>query len=108
MSIPTETPTSDVFAPKAGTIPRASRAAVTDRLVMAGAMRLHFRPIGSDDRDALAELFTRLTAESLRRPFLSAKPESTSRELVLLTALDRVWPASPDTCVWLIEPRWRT
>jgi RimJ/RimL family protein N-acetyltransferase len=90
MSIPTETSSNDVFAPKAGPILRASCAAATDVLVLADGTRLRFRPLSSDDRDGLAGLFARLTFESRRRRFLSAKPALTPRELAFLTDIDHV------------------
>ena len=89
MSIPTETSPNDVSAPKARTILRSS-AAATDVLVLADGTRLRFRPLGSDDRDRLAGLFARLSFESRRRRFLSAKPALTPRELAFLTDIDHV------------------
>jgi protein lysine acetyltransferase len=90
MSIPTKTPPKEVFAPKPRLTVRASRAAVTDVLVLADGTRLRFRPLRSDDRDRLAGLFARLTFESRRRRFLSPKPALTTRELAFLTVIDHV------------------
>jgi RimJ/RimL family protein N-acetyltransferase len=90
MSIPKETSPVDVFAPTAGTILRASRAAATEPLVLANGTRLRFRSIGPDDRDGLSRLFARLTPESRRRRFLSPKRELTPRELAYLTDIDHV------------------
>jgi acetate---CoA ligase (ADP-forming) len=58
--------------------------------VLADGTRLRFRPIGPDDRDGLAALFSRLTPESRRRRFLSPKHELTPRELAHLTDIDHV------------------
>ena len=90
MSIPSKTSPKEVFAPKPRMILRASRAAVTDVLVLADGTRLRFRPLSSDDRNRLAGLFARLTFESRRRRFLSPKPALTPRELAFLTDIDHV------------------
>ncbi len=90
MSIPTETTSTEVFAPKRRKVLRASRAALTDVLLLADGTRLRFRPLRSDDRDRLAGLFARLTLESRRRRFLSPKPALTTRELAFLTDIDHV------------------
>jgi GNAT superfamily N-acetyltransferase len=90
MSIPTETPANDMFAPEARTVLRASRATTTDALVLADGTCLRFRPLGTDDRDRFAGLFARLTPESRRRRFLTPKSTLTPRELVFLTDVDHV------------------
>jgi protein lysine acetyltransferase len=90
MSIPTETSSKVVFAPKVRMIPRPSREAVTDVLVLADGTRLRFRPLGSDDGDGLAGLFARLTIESRRRRFLSPKPALTPQDLAFLTDIDHL------------------
>jgi RimJ/RimL family protein N-acetyltransferase len=88
MSIPTEISRPDVLAPMSATILRADCTAASNGLVLADGTRLRFRPIGPGDRDGLAALFTRLTPESRRRRFLSAKLELTPRELTYLTDID--------------------
>jgi RimJ/RimL family protein N-acetyltransferase len=90
MSIPTEISRPDVLAPMSATIRRADCAAASHGLVVADGTRLRFRPIGSGDRDGLAALFARLTPESRRRRFLSAKLELTRQELAYLTDIDHV------------------
>jgi RimJ/RimL family protein N-acetyltransferase len=67
-----------------------SSSQAIDVLVLPVGTRLTLRQIGSDDRDGLAALFARLTPESRRRRFLSAKPELTRRELAYLTDIDHV------------------
>jgi hypothetical protein len=42
---------------------------------------LHIRPIGPDDRDALAEAFAALSARSRQQRFLGPKPRLGAREL---------------------------
>lgn len=90
MSTPAEPSPNDLFAPQARMILRASRATATDAMVLSDGTRLRFRPVGSDDRDGLAGLFSRLTPESRRRRFLSPKPELTAQELAFLTDIDHV------------------
>jgi GNAT superfamily N-acetyltransferase len=69
---------------------RASAADANDALVLADGTPLRVRPIDSHDRGGLAALFARLTPESRRRRFLSAKPELTPRELAEFTGIDHV------------------
>ena len=85
-----KTSPKEAFAPKPRQILRASRAAVTDMLVLANGTRLRFRPLASDDRARLAGLFARLSFESRRRRFLSPKPALTAREVGFLTDIDHV------------------
>jgi ribosomal protein S18 acetylase RimI-like enzyme len=59
-------------------------------LVVADGTRLRFRPIEAGDRDGLASLFARLSPESRRRRFLSAKRELSDRELDYLSDVDHV------------------
>jgi RimJ/RimL family protein N-acetyltransferase len=73
----------------AAPLPAASAAASLVP-VLADGTRLRFRPIGPDDRDDLAALFSRLSPESRRRRFLSPKHELTPRELAHLTDIDHV------------------
>jgi acetyltransferase len=47
------------------------------------------RPIGPGDRDALAALMGRLSPETIRRRFLTAKPRLSSAELRFLTDVDQ-------------------
>jgi RimJ/RimL family protein N-acetyltransferase len=56
------------------------------------ALPLHYsvRPLGPDDRDALAVAFARLSPESRLRRFLGPKPALSPRELTLLTDIDHV------------------
>jgi RimJ/RimL family protein N-acetyltransferase len=46
------------------------------------------RPIRAGDKDALTELFARLSDRSRRRRFLSPKPRLSARELAYLTEVD--------------------
>ena len=46
------------------------------------------RPIRPEDREALATAHSRLSPESIRRRYLSAKPRLTERELTYLTEVD--------------------
>jgi RimJ/RimL family protein N-acetyltransferase len=48
------------------------------------------RPLGPDDREALAAAFARLSQESRRRRFLGPKPALSERELAFLTDVDHV------------------
>lgn len=48
------------------------------------------RPIGPEDRDALADAFARLSPESRLRRFLAPKPKLSQRELTYLTDIDHV------------------
>jgi RimJ/RimL family protein N-acetyltransferase len=59
-------------------------------LVLADGTRVRFRPIEAGDRDGLASLFQRLSPESRRRRFLSAKPHLSDRELDYFTDIDHV------------------
>jgi RimJ/RimL family protein N-acetyltransferase len=72
--------TSDVFAD--------AREVPFGGLVLRSGRQLHFRPIGPDDANRLAELFDRLSPESRYRRFLSPKPRLEPRELAYLTNLD--------------------
>lgn len=49
---------------------------------------LTVRPIEGGDKDALADLFARLSDRSRRRRFLSPKPHLSARELAYLTEVD--------------------
>ncbi len=62
----------------------------TDELALADGTMLRLRPIGVEDREALATLFTGMSPESRRRRFLGPKPELTARELTALTNIDHV------------------
>jgi RimJ/RimL family protein N-acetyltransferase len=59
-------------------------------LVVADGTRLRFRPIDAGDRDGLASLFARLSPESRRRRFLSAKHELSDAELDYFSDIDHV------------------
>jgi RimJ/RimL family protein N-acetyltransferase len=59
-------------------------------LVVADGTRLRFRPIDTGDRDGLASLFARLSPESRRRRFLSAKHELSDAELDYFSDIDHV------------------
>jgi RimJ/RimL family protein N-acetyltransferase len=59
-------------------------------LVVADGTRLRFRPIDAGDRNGLASLFTRLSPESRRRRFLSAKHELSDAELDYFSDIDHV------------------
>ena len=59
-------------------------------LALANGTRLRFRPIEPGDRDGLASLFARLSPESRRRRFLSAKRELSDRELDYFSDVDHV------------------
>jgi RimJ/RimL family protein N-acetyltransferase len=48
------------------------------------------RPIRPEDREALAAAHSRLSPESIRRRYLSAKPRLTERDLTYLTDVDGV------------------
>lgn len=76
--------------PMAMTSVRASSVEPTDALVLGNGIRLLLRPLGSEDRDGLAALFSRLSPESRYRRFLSPKRELTSRELSYLTDIDHL------------------
>jgi RimJ/RimL family protein N-acetyltransferase len=60
-----------------------------DALILADGTHVRFRPLGPADRDGLAALFDRLSAESRYRRFLSPKPKLMPRELAYLTDADR-------------------
>lgn len=49
---------------------------------------LVIRPIRSDDKDRIATGLSRLSAETIRRRFLAAKPRLTAAELAYLTEID--------------------
>jgi GNAT superfamily N-acetyltransferase len=49
---------------------------------------LQIRPIQADDKDRLASGLDRLSAETIRKRFLAAKPRFTTRELSYLTEID--------------------
>ncbi len=89
MRIATAAP-SHGFAPTPRTNRRADCAGASDALTLPDGTGLRFRPVGPDDRDALAGFFARLTPESRRRRFLSPKRELTPRELAFLTDIDHV------------------
>ena len=59
-------------------------------LVVADGTRLRFRPIDAGDRDGLASLFARLSPESRRWRFLSAKHELSDAELDYFSDIDHV------------------
>jgi hypothetical protein len=59
-------------------------------LVAADGTRLRFRPIDAGDRDGVASLFARLSPESRRRRFLSAKHELSDAELDYFSDIDHV------------------
>ncbi len=48
------------------------------------------RPIGPDDREALAEAFAALSARSRQQRFLGPKPRLSARELTYFTEIDHV------------------
>jgi RimJ/RimL family protein N-acetyltransferase len=54
------------------------------------ARRFSVRPLTVGDRDALANLFGRLSVDSRRLRYLSAKPRLSERELCYLTDVDHV------------------
>jgi RimJ/RimL family protein N-acetyltransferase len=56
--------------------------------IVADGVRLRLRAIAPDDKDALAALFARLSAQSRRRRFLIAKPALSPRELAYFTEVD--------------------
>ena len=51
---------------------------------------LEFRAIRADDRERVASMYDRLSFESRRRRFFTAKPGLTERELTFLTDVDHV------------------
>lgn len=55
-----------------------------------GAETIRLRPLGVRDRDGLATLFRRMSANSRYSRFLSPKPTLTDRELAYLTDIDHV------------------
>jgi RimJ/RimL family protein N-acetyltransferase len=57
-------------------------------LLLRDGTQLHVRPIRRSDREALASEFARLSPESRRRRFLSAKRELSDTELRRLTEID--------------------
>jgi RimJ/RimL family protein N-acetyltransferase len=79
-----------VSEPMAATSVRAPSAEPADVLALADGTGLRLRPLGSDDRDGVAELFARLSPESRYRRFLSPKRELTPRELAYLTDIDHL------------------
>ena len=50
---------------------------------------LQIRPIQADDKDRLEAGLARLSAETIRKRFLAAKPRFTRRELSYLTEIDQ-------------------
>jgi RimJ/RimL family protein N-acetyltransferase len=90
MSIPTSPSRTEVPRPIATTSVRASFAESHDTLALPDGTRLALRPIRAEDRDGLAALFGRLSPESRRKRFLTAKPRLTPRELAYLTDIDHV------------------
>jgi RimJ/RimL family protein N-acetyltransferase len=72
------------------TAQRANCTAASDTLTLSDGTPLRFRPVDADDRDALAGLFDRLTAESRRMRFFSPKRSLTPRELAFFTDIDHV------------------
>jgi RimJ/RimL family protein N-acetyltransferase len=53
-------------------------------------LEYRIRPLGPEDRDAIALAFARLSPESRRRRFLGPKPALSARELRWMTDLDHV------------------
>ena len=70
--------------------PEPFSARTADTLALTDGTLLRLRPINADDRDGLAALFGRLSAESRRRRYLGPKTEMTPRELASLTDVDHV------------------
>src|SRR5205085_9487546 len=60
----------------------------SDTLVLVDGTRIGFRAVDRDDRDGLALLFARMSAQSRYRRYLSPKPELSPRELAFLTDVD--------------------
>jgi RimJ/RimL family protein N-acetyltransferase len=69
------------------TAPGADADGSGDVIVVDGA-RLTVRPIRADDKQALADLFGRLSPRSRRRRFLISKPALSPRELAYFTEVD--------------------
>jgi RimJ/RimL family protein N-acetyltransferase len=59
-------------------------------VVLADGTQLRLRPIGHGDRDALEQLFHRLSPESRYRRFLTSKPRLSEKELEDFTAIDHL------------------
>ena len=57
-------------------------------MIVVDGARLTVRPIRPDDKDALASLFARMSAQSRRRRFLISKPALSRRELAYFTEVD--------------------
>jgi len=55
---------------------------------LADTTQITLRPVGPDDRGALADLFARLGPESRRARFFLPKPELSARELTYFTDID--------------------
>ena len=58
------------------------------RIVSRDGQPFAVRPVGAGDRHAVADLFSRMSAESRRRRYLATKPRLTEFDLTYLTALD--------------------
>ena len=72
-------------------VPDQRRQASADALAAAAkGSRFSLRPLCVSDREALRTLFARLSPESRRRRFLTAKPELSDRELTYFTDVDHV------------------
>jgi RimJ/RimL family protein N-acetyltransferase len=69
--------------------PDQRHQASTDAPAATGA-RFSLRPLCVSDREAFRTLFARLSPESRRRRFLTAKPNLSDRELTYLTDVDHV------------------
>jgi RimJ/RimL family protein N-acetyltransferase len=57
-------------------------------ILLSDGSRFHVRPIAPDDKALLADGLSRLSPESVRRRFLTAKPRFSSTELRYLTEVD--------------------
>jgi RimJ/RimL family protein N-acetyltransferase len=66
----------------------AYSAPAAENLVLADTTRITLRPVGPDDRGALAGLFARLGPESRRARFFLPKHELSARELTSFTDID--------------------
>ena len=58
------------------------------RIVSRDGQPFAVRPVVSGDRAAVADLFSRMSAESRRKRYLATKPRLTEFELTYLTAID--------------------
>jgi RimJ/RimL family protein N-acetyltransferase len=70
-------------------VPDQRHQASADAPAATGA-RFSLRPLCVSDREAFRTLFARLSPESRRRRFLTAKPKLSDRELTYLTDVDHV------------------